>query len=95
MMRIRNLHLIPVIRNERISLIGKTSTKEIMMTKYMTDRVLPKIEIEGIIRKCSASVAKSLVTSGDISPRRRVRREHLGHRLMMSPQARELEMRTL
>ena len=92
MMRIRDLQLVPVIRKERRSLSRKTSTEEIVMIEDMMDQVIPVIETEGIIRKCNASVAKSLVTSGEIALRRRVSREHLEQRLTMSPRGRETRL---
>ena len=95
LMRIRHLQLVPVIKKERRGLSGKTSTEEIVMIEDMMDRVIPVIETEGIIRECNASVAKNLVTSNEIALRRRVSREHLEQRLMMSPRTRSLEMSTL
>ena len=84
-MRNRHLQLVPVIRKERRGLLGKTSTEKIVMIEGMMDRVIPITKTKGIIRKCNASVAKSLVTSREIALRRRVSKGHLEQRLMMSP----------
>ena len=85
MMRIRHLQLIPDVIKEIRGLTGKTSIEEIVMTEDMIAYVLPEIEKKGIIEKCNASVAKSLITSGEISLRRRVSERHLKKRLVMSP----------